>query len=55
MVHAGGFNADLMAMTAVNDDHVILGDEVGVVDGSGYYAKMFPTADYGCVHWKSVE
>lgn len=55
MVHAGGFNADLTAMTAIDDSHVILGDEVGVVDGSGYYAKIFPAANYGCVHWTAKD
>lgn len=32
------------------DEHVLSGDECAVVDGSGYFAKLMPGPEFGCVH-----
>jgi hypothetical protein len=55
MVHGdhrtGGFPTD-EPHALINEDtrHAIGGDEVGIVDGEGYYAAMFPAPDFGCIH-----
>ena len=54
ILHGGGYKRnedDTKSMTVVDDEHVLFDDEAAVADASSYYAKLFPAANFGCIHW----
>lgn len=33
-------------------DHVLDGDDAGVEDGSGYFARLLTCSEFGCIHYE---
>jgi hypothetical protein len=52
----GGYHRDGQPAVSSRDPHHVLdGDEVGVEDGSGFWAFMFTGPDFGCIHHSPKE